>query len=39
MVEQGGEQDARHDGTRLAETRRQQQCQQLCLVADFGHGD
>jgi hypothetical protein len=39
MVEQGGHQDACHDGNGLAETRGEQQREQLRLVADLGDGD
>ena len=39
MVGDGGDEDARDDGPGRAETRGQQQRQQLCLVADFGERD
>ena len=39
MVHQGGDEDPHHDGQRFLETRRQQEGEQLGLVADFGQGD
>jgi hypothetical protein len=39
VVEQGGGQDAGDDGPGLAKARRQQQGQQLGLVADLGQCD
>ena len=39
MIGQGGEQDAQADRQRLAESRGQQEGQQLGLVADFGQGN
>ena len=39
MIEQGCRQDAEDDRQRPLEARRQQQCQQLGLVANFTDGD